>query len=549
MTPLYSFADGADGGYPDGGIVLSGGTLCGTTAQAGAGNNGTVFAVDTGGTTFATLYSFSGPDGSDSEASLIQAGAVVYGTTQYGGSGALGTVFSFNTNGALQTLFAFHASDGSVPGAAVLLVGSTLFGTTSSGGAGGSGTVFAVNTNGTGYTNLYSFSATDPNTGANSDGAAPEAPLILSGSTLFGTASAGGSAGSGTIFALSTNGAHFTNLYSFSATDPSTGANNDGATPYAALTLSGSTLFGTAAFGGANGYGTLFALNTNGTSFTPLYSFTLAGPNAETNTDGASPLGNLVVTGSVLYGTASGGGLNGYGTLFSYDTNAQVFTTLWNFSGPESPYSEGNLGGPYGGVVLAGTTMYGTLAASGASSNGTVFAFQLATDSYIDVYDFSATDTNYFTNSDGIYPLGGVVLSGATLYGTADEGGTDGYGTVYSISTNRTGFAALYTFTGGIDGAYPVGELALSGNTLFGVAQAGGPLGEGVIFALNAAATTRPALGIRLGAGEAVLSWNAAAYSLQSATNVTGPYSTINGASSPYTNAVSGSRKFFRLVE
>src|SRR5947207_15217538 len=48
------------------------------------------------------------------------------------------------------------------------------------------------------FTTLYSFSATDPTTGTNSDGKAPLAGLLLSGNTLYGTAVVGGTSGSGT---------------------------------------------------------------------------------------------------------------------------------------------------------------------------------------------------------------------------------------------------------------------------------------------------------------------------------------------------------------
>ena len=45
-----------------------------------------------------------------------------------------------------------------------------------------------------------------------------------------------------------------------------------------------------------------------------------------------------------------------------------------------------------------------------------------------------------------------------------------------------------------------------------------------------------------------VLAWNDPSFSLQSATNVAGPYTTIAGATSPYTNSVSGTQMHFRLI-
>src|SRR5208282_5026446 len=108
------------------------------------------------------------------------------------------------------------------------------------------------------FTTLYNFTAlVDYN---NSDGAVPEAGVILSGNTLYGTAYYGGSSGNGTVFALNTNGTGFTNLYSFTG-------GSDGASPQAVLILSGNTLYGTASSGGSSGNGTVFAVNTNSTDF------------------------------------------------------------------------------------------------------------------------------------------------------------------------------------------------------------------------------------------------------------------------------------------
>ena len=87
----------------------------------------------------------------------------------------------------------------------------------SCGGSSGNGTVFAVNTDGTGFTNLHSFTAKSGLASTNSDGAYPSAGLILSGNTLYGTANGGGSSGNGTVFAVNTDGTGFTNLHSFTA--------------------------------------------------------------------------------------------------------------------------------------------------------------------------------------------------------------------------------------------------------------------------------------------------------------------------------------------
>src|SRR5207237_1102571 len=99
------------------------------------------------------------------------------------------------------------------------------------------------------FRTLYSFTGLDTNH-FNSDGAYPYAGLILSGNTLYGTATGGGSSGNGTVFAVNTDGTGFTNLHSFTARDPGTGPNSDGANPLVGLILSGNSLYGREARGG-----------------------------------------------------------------------------------------------------------------------------------------------------------------------------------------------------------------------------------------------------------------------------------------------------------
>ena len=134
------------------------------------------------------------------------------------------------------------------------LTDNSLYGTTGKGGLGGTGTVFKLNTNGTAFTNLYSFTALGPYYMRNSDGDGPNS-LVLSGSTLYGTAWYGGYTGWGTVFAIQTNGTDFRTLDMF--------ARFDGAQPEAGLILSANTLYGTTAFGGTAEMGNIFAINTD----------------------------------------------------------------------------------------------------------------------------------------------------------------------------------------------------------------------------------------------------------------------------------------------
>src|SRR6266567_4122151 len=149
-------------------------------------------------------------------------------------------------------------------------------------------------------------------TGLNSDGSYPYASLILSGNTLYGSTQYG-AMGDGTVFAINSDGTDFATLHSFTAT--SYYANTNGAYP-GGLILSGNTLYGTTQNSSA-GSGTVFKVNTDGTGFATLHSFPETSGFGNTNSDGSYPWGNLILSGKTLYGTAVGGGNWGKGTVFS----------------------------------------------------------------------------------------------------------------------------------------------------------------------------------------------------------------------------------------
>jgi uncharacterized repeat protein (TIGR03803 family) len=457
------------------------------------------------------------------------------------------------------TLYSFTAtdfntgtnSDGTYPFAGLILSGNTLYGTAYDGGSSGQGTVFAVSTDGTGFTNLHSFNY--------SDGADPEAGLILSGNTLYGTATYGGSSDNGTVFKVNTNGTGFTTLHTFTVTPyspPST--NSDGAWP-AGLILSGNTLYGTAFQGGSSGNGTVFAVHTDGTGFTNLYSFTAIFGTLSTNSDGANPDGGLILSGNILYGTAYQGGSSGQGTVFAVHTNGTGFTILHSFTAV-SNYTNSDGANPYAGLILSGNTLYGTAVGGGSSGQGTVFAVHTDGTGFTTLHSFTGV-------SDGAYPQAGLILSGNTLYGTAVGYGSSGYGTVFAVHTNGTGFTTLYSFTAtsgsypspsiNSDGAYPSAGLILSGNTLYGTAGGGGNSGQGTIFSLSL--PPPPQLAIILSGGNVILTWptNAAGFTLQSTTNLVAPavWSIVSpgpiviGGQNAVVNPISGTQKFYRLSQ
>ena len=541
FTNLYNFSAkvgsvNSDGAQPFGGLVLSGGVLYGGTQTGGASGAGTVFAVNTDGTGFTNLHSFTSTDGNAADGSLVLSGGTLYGTTDGGGSARNGTVFALNTDGSgFTNLHIFSSlassqntnSDGATPFAGLLLSGGVLYGTTHAGGNAGFGVVFAVSTDGTGFTNLYSFTSTDGNgpfasltlsdgilfgttqigglagngtvfsinpDGSgfsslytfppNSDGTSPQAGLVRSGNTLYGAAQSGGSYGNGTLFKVSADGSGFTTLHEFTS--------SDGITPNGDLTLSGSTLYGAMA-NGSVARGTIFAVNTDGSGFTNLHRFsalTFVTSSKYTNADGAYPNGGLVQFGSMLYGTAASGGAGGHGTLFAVNTDGSYFTNLYNFTAYRRGNTNSDGASPNAGLVLSGSTLYGTALSGGTKGNGTVFKINTDGTGFTNLHNFTALVGG--TNSDGVQPYNALVVSGSTLYGVAYTGGNFGVGTVFKVNTDGSGFMTLHSFTALVgalytnnDGAYPYAPLLISGNTLYGTANGGGMFGGGTVFAVN----------------------------------------------------------------
>jgi uncharacterized repeat protein (TIGR03803 family) len=375
----YPFATNSEGALP-GRLILSGDRLYGATQRGGRFGRGTLFGVNLDGTGFTNLHSFTPTvaphytnDGASALVSL-SVGDTIYGFALEGGPLQNGTIFAVKSDGSgFTNVYNFPPSGIAVHPFGLVLSGNIFYGA-ASGGSSRGGTIFQVNADGTGFSLLYDFAPTYWNpmlgTYTNSDGILPR-ELILSGNTLYGTAQTGGGSDRGTVFRVNTDGTGFATLHSFGALDPSAGTNADGANPLAGLSLSGNSLYGTASGGGTAGNGTVFKVNTDGTGFTTLHSFTrLEPPNYLTNSDGASPFGQLVFSGNVLYGTAPYGGRFGRGTVFAVNTDGSEFVTLHHFRDSDGSSATARL-------VLSSNTLYGTAGQGGSFGNGTVFSLSL----------------------------------------------------------------------------------------------------------------------------------------------------------------------------
>ncbi len=362
-SKLHAF-NGTMGALPDGALAQdAAGNLYGTTAYGGAFGQGTIFKLDTN-KQLTVLYNFTGQaDGGQPYSGLvIGPDGTLYGTTPYGGAAlceqGCGVVFSLSPSGQETVLHSFtSAPDGAYPFGGLLVNWSTgiAYGTTSEGGTstGPWGTVYSLNLN-TGLESiLYSF--TDL-----SDGAVPSSTLIEdSAGNLYGTNITGGNERCGVAFSISPSGQE-TTLHSF-------GGLLDGQRPYAALVMDGAgNLYGTTQSGGTTGAGVAFKLTPSGQE-TVIHNF------SGKRTDGAQPGGLTLSANGVLYGTTAYGGNGGLGVVYQINTDGSSFTLLHSFSGnlksrpdgsnPVAPVIVGTSGILYGTTSLGGNfncTVLGT---------------------------------------------------------------------------------------------------------------------------------------------------------------------------------------------
>jgi uncharacterized repeat protein (TIGR03803 family) len=363
--------------------------------------------------TFQVIHSFTGGSdgGNPLDGFIADSAGNLYGTTNTGGASGDGVVFKITRSGVQTVLYSFlGGTDGAFPEGGLIRdkVGN-LYGTTTGGGSGNAGTVFMVSAAGVEQV-LYTFPG-------GTNGATPEAGLAIDAEgNLYGTTTAGGAKGNGTVFKLTKRGTQWTEtvLYSF-------GTGSDGATPVAGVILRGTNIYGTTSAGGPYGYGTIFQLTHSGAAWTETIIH-----NFEDGDDGAIPYGGLIADKlGNLYGAATEGGTGGGGTIYELSPASGSWTFNVLYSNPGWGIS-----GSFRNVALdASGNLYGTSHCDGANNAGTVYKLTPASGSwtYTSLYVFEG-------GSDGLYSFSNPILEADHLFGTTKQGGTDGDGVVWEIT-------------------------------------------------------------------------------------------------------------------
>ncbi len=342
---------------------------------------------------------------------------------------------------------------------------------------------------------------------------------------LYGATDRGGGYGAGVVFELSPDGQGGwteTLLYSF---DPYSTSVVDGRFPCGTLSIDkAGNLYGTNAFGGTNGTGTVWELSPpaeGSTTWTEtiLYNFGAAGSG-----DGIDPFAGVTLASSAattLYGTTACGGTgpaaggqmgppyafgcsNGSGTVYelSYtkptkkNKGGWKESVLYSFAATSS--TDGNT--PLGALALKGKNLFGVTGWGGTGASclsqgytcGTAYELQPGADGWTEtvLYNFGATAT------DGVGPeFMTPVIVGNNIYGTTNAGGTtptDGtvWELVYSPTTQSYSEQVLYNFgTNANDGCNPNWQIVKGkkANTWYGTTSSCGSVDgqEGTIFELT----------------------------------------------------------------
>jgi uncharacterized repeat protein (TIGR03803 family) len=483
--------DATTGTRPYGGLMQAyNGKLYATTVEGGATGDGTLYEYDYVADTLIVKINFNyTATGSYSYSTLLQlSDSTLYGTTYSGGLYNRGIVYQYNPNSdTLINKFNFNTVNGGAGetyGSLMLATDGNLYGLSNVGGTAGIGSLFQYNVN-------TDTAIVKVNLGEQLDGAYPEAGLLKSSNgKLYGTTTDGGIYNEGVLFEYDMATKTYTKKVDF----------NSATTGYyvlgALMQVSNGLLYGTTSSGGANGSGTLFTYNTvtdtlivkvpfnytNGQQAKGapveatngmLYGTTYSGGNFSsgvlyqynpitdtlivkhnfdyTKADGAAPSHTLIQAfDGKLYGTTNNSWFHS-GALFAYDITTDTLVIV-NTLGTAGAY-------PEKGVIQGkDSLLYGTTPQGGANGNGIMYAYNLLDSTFTVKINL---DNTIGTNSSKL-----IQATNGNIYGLLRSGGTTNNGTLFQYNLADSTTTLPINFGGGLQGAYPTGELIEVGNTL-----------------------------------------------------------------------------------
>lgn len=493
---------------------IPGDSLFGIQTYGGSFDGGTLYSIKKDGTGFTLHHHFTTTTGIYPESKLIYFDGKLYGSTTQGGNFGFGVIFSINADGSNYRVI-HHFETGAyygMPPAGNLAISSNgrIFGAYSQFlttlPSFQSYLLFKLDTSGANFDNLFVLNQRQMGTGnldicllnddsifvptsgmASFDGGAlnycdtsgngwglyqfgfsptgfrPNSLIKASNNKLYGTATIGGSAGSGVIYSVNDDGSSYTKLHEFDE-------NTEGYQPEGKLLeASDGKLYGTCRYGGPTGSGCIYRIDKDGNNFTSLFTF----PQFD---QGFSPVGSLVEDNSgVLYGATFYGSPSS-GVIYKINKDGSNYTVLKTLNGGTTEFAS-----PYNGVALSGNYLYATCGYGGAENKGGVIRIKTDGTGYQVLHEFNGTN-------DGSLPMGApIVASNGKVYGTTSSGGNNMTGTVYRVDIDGSNYTILRNLDDAVDGGFPVaGIIQASDGLLYGSTYAGGSGGGGgTLYKLN----------------------------------------------------------------
>jgi uncharacterized repeat protein (TIGR03803 family) len=315
-SSLYNFGYSANGFRPLAGLIkASNGKLYGTTQIGGIDGDGVIYSMNADGTGYTKLHEFTDAEGYELSGKLLEASdGKLYGACHYSTT-SNGCVYRMNKNGTgFEKIYSFmDVSGGYSPAGSLIEDNGILYGAAFSSSPGG-GAIFKMNLDGTNYTVLKNFDVVN-------DIVYPYTGLTLSGNYLYGFCGYGGTENKGGVFRIKKDGSGYQELHVFAG---ATDGNSPRSIPVIA---SNGKLYGTTDFGGNNGEGVVFRIDSTGSNYTILKHFS-------STVDGSNPEGGLIqASDGLIYGTSNFSNISGVfgGTLYKMNLDGSGFTLIHAF--------------------------------------------------------------------------------------------------------------------------------------------------------------------------------------------------------------------------
>lgn len=436
-------------------MFANNGKIYGLTRGGGTTSNGVLYEYDLVTSTYTKKHDFTTATGTMPWGHLMQAAnGKLYGMTEYGGLNNLGTLFEYNiTTSTFTKLRDFNSTGGGRPEGGLIEEAGKLYGLNSTWGSASWGTLFEYNYTTTTYSVRANF-----NNGSN--GGSPLGSLIKAANGKFyGLTNGGGTGNKGVIF-------EFDPLTNVFVKKMDLGVLTTGTNPYGSfMQASNGKLYALTFFGGKNNAGTIFEYD---------YATNTASISVHLGGDAKNPRGTLLhASNNKLYGMTFSGGANNYGVIYEYDHLTNVYTKKFDLSTAVGT-------GPHGSLIEASNGKFYAFGRSGGSTNmGTIMEYDVTTNTCVSRYDFSVA-------ANGNVPMGSPMQAmNGKIYGLTVGGGVNSVGTLFEFDITTNTYVKKLDFSSTV-GQSPYGSLIeTSPGILYGMTQSGGVNNLGTIFEYN----------------------------------------------------------------